>query len=501
MIEGRWRVGFTRRDLPSGSAFGEWLDDWDGWLDRADVVEDTPYLLSPMFDYDVELNSFFVSAQMRGKPWNTLAAYARDMAGFFTFLWAARGQRGWRDAAESDHLAYKSWRCQELRRSGSTWGREVATVNVFYDWAWRAGFGPVNPIPQRAARPRPAGTRGRIAYGATTPATAPHHAAREKIEWLPPKSYRAWRDVGLRGYGADGLPEERFRGRWAGRNALFSDLMVRTGLRLSEQAALTVFDLPTHPMPGQLGYQRFWLPAAVAKWGSARWVYVPVGLVRELETYRELDRPEAVHVGRSSGAYDRLRPLVIEDTGRLEVSVPAGPGVRHRVRLENLTAKERRSVLVDTPQGFEPAAFWLTEEGLPVAVSSWKDLFARANARCAQRGLDVRCHPHMLRHSFAVVALEQLQRGHLRELSGMSPAQRTHYTQVFGDPLDWVRRRLGHASIVTTQIYLHCLAELEMDTRTALVPDWWADPRDLPLDRVAEDPPGAARNLVVDHGG
>jgi integrase len=83
----------------------------------------------------------------------------------------------------------------------------------------------------------------------------------------------------------------------------------------------------------------------------------------------------------------------------------------------------------------------------------------------------------MLRHTFAVVTLEQLQRGHIAALAELVPQQREHYTRIFGDPLDWVRRRLGHRSVVTTQIYLHALAELEMHTRMALVPDGWDDPR------------------------
>jgi hypothetical protein len=42
--------------------------------------------------------------------------------------------------------------------------------------------------------------------------------------------------------------------------------MVRTGLRLAEQSALTVFEMPLDRGLG--GYQRFWLPAAIAKGGS-----------------------------------------------------------------------------------------------------------------------------------------------------------------------------------------------------------------------------------------
>jgi hypothetical protein len=41
------------------------------------------------------------------------------------------------------------------------------------------------------------------------------------------------------------LPDPRFRGRRAARNAVFVDLMVRTGLRLAGQSSLSVFEVPT----------------------------------------------------------------------------------------------------------------------------------------------------------------------------------------------------------------------------------------------------------------
>lgn len=77
-------------------------------------------------------------------------------------------------------------------------------------------------------------------------------------------------------------------------------------------------------------------------------------------------------------------------------------GSRHLVKVAQLGPAERRRVLVDTPRGLEPAAFWLSEYGLPVAVPSWKNIFADANARCRVEGVDIYCHPHMLRHTFAV---------------------------------------------------------------------------------------------------
>jgi integrase len=114
-------------------------------------------------------------------------------------------------------------------------------------------------------------------------------------------------------------------------------------------------------------------------------------------------------------------------------------------------------------------------------------MFSTANDRCHKADVLVEAHAHLLRHTFAVVTLEQLQRAHIAQLAELNPQQRGHYTRIFGDPLDWVRRRLGHRSILTTLIYLHALQELEMETRMALVPDTWDDPRDTPLAQLGDD--------------
>ncbi|CAL9676292.1 hypothetical protein [Streptomyces sp. enrichment culture] len=342
------------------------------------------------------------------------------------------------------------------------------------------------PVPHRLSRAVPWGVPSAARVQATVPATYAHDRGGERIEWLPPASYRLWRDVGLRGYGPDGLPSRRFRGRWAARNAAFTDLMVRTGMRLSEQAHLTRLEVPTGAGAG--GYQRFWLPGAIAKYFSARWIYVPHGVVGELAAYAELDRAEVVDDARAAGVYRRWRrPLVIDDPSRLHLARVTGSSIRRLVNLAELTAGERRRLLVDGEDGLEPALFWLGENGQPLAVSTWKSMFADANKRCQARGVALSCHAHLLRHSFAVVTLEQLQRGHIAALGKLNENQRGHYTRIFGDPLDWVRRRLGHRSVVTTTVYLHALQELEMETRMALVPDTWEDPRDTPLQGLGDD--------------
>lgn len=491
-----WLVRRLRAELPElpdgPEALTRMQSDWDAWVSSADIPVGTPYLISPDLAYDVDLNRFFYSADMLQASETTRVGYARDLCAFLTFLSRNRGGRDWRDATEDDHTAYLAWRRQDPdgpRIGGSTWDREVSAVNRFYRWQVNQGQVSVNPIPQRDRRQEPIGAteRHRRAGAEQTPATLSNDNRGAQIHWLPAGAYVRWRDTGLGGRLSDGRVDPRFRGRWAARNATFADLMVRTGLRLGEQSALTTFEVPvgrTSP-----GYERFWLPKGIAKGGSARWIYVPASVVSELATYARVDRPAVIEEAQALGAYGRLgRNIWVVEGDRALAKRPGGS----LVKIGQLSPDERARLFVEGPGGLEPAAFWLSERGFAVARSTWKNQFTLANERCARKGVAVAAHAHMLRHTFAVLTLEQLQRGHIAAMGDLNRDQRRHYVRVFGDPLDWVRRRLGHKSVVTTQIYLHALEELEMETRMALVHDAWEDLRGLSSGGVSEEPPSAA---------
>ena len=485
-----WQLCYFPAELPTPStphSFSALTTDWAKWREVAAIPARTPFLLSPTLDYDVELNNFFLSGDMLCRTWNTQDGYARDLKAFLNLLWHNRNRASWRDATTADHFAYLVWSRKDPagpRIDDATWDREVTAVNRFYTWQVTAKNVQDNPIPQRPRRALPptVGGRGGRGNAGMTPATYSHGAGREKIEWLPPATYRRWRDIGMRGYTPDGLLDSGFRGRWAARNALFSDVMVRTGLRLAEQTALTVFEMPLDRGLG--GYQQFWLPAAIAKGGSARRVYVPESLVGEAIAYAQIDRTDVIAQARAADRYRRWsHPFVVEDPDRPIARAPNGG----RMKVAQLDPSERMRLLIDGPNGIEPAMFWLTETGTPMTKSAWKQLFRTANLRCRSHEIQVWVHPHMLRHTFAVVTLEQLQRGHIAGQADRNPAQRRTYSLIFGDPLDWVRRRLGHRSVVTTQVYLHALAELEMETRMMLVPAGWEDPRDTSIDQFHGD--------------
>ncbi len=490
-----WSVHYTSRELPQPKELPWFLQnaprDPEPWLDEAGIPDGVPFLLSPRFEYDVELNAYWLRPELIEAPLNSNTNRARALASFFTFLWRARRKKGWRDAAEADHLAYLHWRRRDMkgpRVDGGTWNAEVSHVNLFYVWAKGKRLLGSLPVPQRARRPAPFGTVV-VPKNAMTAATFAHDENGQHIEWLPARSYRLWRDVGVRGYGGDGLLTRKFRGRWASRNSSYSDLMVRTGMRIEEQSSVLITELPYRAAPLG-GYRRFWLPAAIAKRDSARWVYVPHSGVLGLGEYVEIDRAEVVEDARARGRYDTIRrPLVITNPSRPLTAMKTGSFGCTTVNVRELKPAERHRLLLDTGSGIEPAMFWLGESGAPLALSTWKDLFTTANARCEDQGVDLAAHAHLLRHTFAVLTLEQLQRGHIANLADMNVQQRQHYVRIFGDPLDWVRRRLGHASLLTTVIYLHALEELEMETRMALVPDGWEDPRDTPLSALGGERP------------
>ncbi|MFI6163032.1 hypothetical protein ACIA59_24160 [Micromonospora haikouensis] len=488
MLIFRWRVQFTsrRRKQPQEprALFAE-MGGVVEWLDREDIPDGTPFLVAPDGGFDESLNMYFLSYGMVMASPHTQEAAARDLARFLDFLWfhrpamaAGRGAevsrpRSWRDAVEADRRAFEWWRCRDEAGplvAATTWDREVASVNGFYRWAVRRGHVAVSPIAQRRSRSRWSGA-GRGGCEGETAAEYRPDQRRDLVAWLTPQMFRVWRDVGARGYGRDGLVDRGFRGRNVARNAVYCDLMVRTGLRLQEQSSLTVYDVPERD--GFRGYYRSWLPAAIAKYGSARSVYTPDGVLRDLWTYIEVDRAEAVDAARRAGRYERIADALV-------VEAPARASVRlggRLVSVDRLDPAQRRRLLVRTDDGLEPAALWLGEDGMPLGLRAWKTVFRTASDRCRRVGIGVYCHAHLLRHSFAVTTLEHLQRGHLAALGEMNPQQRRHYQMVFGDPLDWIRRRLGHRSVETTSKYLHVLAELEMETRLALVSDAWEDPR------------------------
>ena len=80
---------FASREVTEPEGVRPWLRGVAGemvsWLDAAGIPDGLPFLLSPRFEYDTALNSYFRRAALIGAPVNSNASRARALAGFLNF--------------------------------------------------------------------------------------------------------------------------------------------------------------------------------------------------------------------------------------------------------------------------------------------------------------------------------------------------------------------------------------------------------------------------------
>lgn len=99
--------------------------------------------------------------------------------------------------------------------------------------------------------------------------------------------------------------------------------------------------------------------------------------------------------------------------------------IRHRTKRIRIAASTCQTLFV-------------TESGRPYGTGSLTDIFARLQQR-----VGFRVRPHMLRHTYATYTLMSLRKSRYE-----------------GDPLLYVRDRMGHANVTTTSAYLHVINQL-----------------------------------------
>jgi site-specific recombinase XerD len=96
----------------------------------------------------------------------------------------------------------------------------------------------------------------------------------------------------------------------------------------------------------------------------------------------------------------------------------------HRPKLSKLYRKKH---------GQDTDLLFLSEYGEPISLEGMNNTFRKTSKKCG-----FKCTPHMLRHTFGTYEFLRLS-----ENKGVD------------GPLHWVRDRMGHSSIATTEIYVH----------------------------------------------
>jgi integrase len=195
----------------------------------------TPVIVNEAGWVDARVNLFFRTGAMAAAQRSTWRRYAYALVVWLEFL-AAFG-RSWFEATAGDVEAFKDWRLTDRDNDGrvapTSFDTDRAALNSFYAWA-AARYGIANPVPTVPARPgrRPAGERAGRGSGVRD-GLRPASASRRQVKWMLRPAFEQWRDVGLRGYGFDGLRRAGWRGGGCeDRDAAFVGGLYGTGLRL-----------------------------------------------------------------------------------------------------------------------------------------------------------------------------------------------------------------------------------------------------------------------------
>lgn len=399
-------------------------------------------------------NQFFRSSRTLNAARSTNEKYARSLRLWFNFLELRATSADL--ATEDDLFDYKFWRRTDRDNprvvSGNTWDGDLAALTKFYQWAERTR-GVVSPIDDTATSYR----SSRRAAASTSKGA--------DVKWLSRVAYVRWRDVGILGIEPHGQERIRWKPRNEERDSAFTDGLYGTGLRSQEWASALVLEVP--PTTGPNRWTTLRLADACAKQGRGRAYRIRDDVHKRVLTYAEGPRRRAIAIGRQEGLY--------QESGQTQVLIRQGPrgaltlrdiaGKHRRVNINALNPEARAHLLVEGWNGLEPACLWLNEDGSPRPKRAWAKTFAAANARVRRAGFDrLSCHPHMLRHSFALHWYAVGRTIWESRSRGMSPNDVRDFQSQFGDTWDLVKTMLGHSRRETTMnIYLEPFLSLDIE--------------------------------------
>lgn len=499
---GYWSVEFY--DFMSGSpGTVEGLPGFGDLHERAALNgarHGTPVIVSGNGVADPRVNLFFRTGPMADAAPRTWRRYAYSLVVWLNFLRAVG--RAWDKATVRDVEAFKHWRLTDQSNDGrvapASFDTDRAALKTFYTWA-TARFGVPNPMPAVTGAARRHGYRiddfldpGR---GGRDP-LRPAGARRRQVKWMLRPAFEQWRDVGLRGYGLDGLRRPGWRGVNEDRDAAFVDGLYGTGLRLAEWASVLDVELPADLSAGGTRFPKAWLSAACIKGRrEGREYRIPRSVLRSVASYTdpvEGSRAEAVSRARRAGRYDGLpgtRIVAGYHWRRRTLAIEAGDGVRH-VPADAVGPDERRRLFRRTAdRGLEPVALWLGTDGMPKKAHGWEDTFGDANARVAEAWVAASfpalegqaredrkaqcplwCRPHMARHSFALKWFSILSVAWASRVEGFAADELADLRDQLGDIWYQMAGLLGHAHPQTARdVYLEPFTGLQVDYLMALL--------------------------------
>lgn len=379
--------------------------EWSIYIEEADfigsaLVEGRPFFIDEETgEIDDELNSYVEYLMSpRRRSVNTWHTYAYQVRIFLKFL--ERQGVNWKNVQRKHLNRYylarrKGERLQGETVSANSWNIGKEAIVHLYEYGLQEGLIKKLPFAYRKAWSE--------YTGAVETDDLKEKAKKKAIRFIPIGDYKEfWRPL-------------MQIGRNSSRNIALTDLLIGSGLRISEALSLKISEYPNLNDP-RWGKRKAVPFHVTGKGEKERKVLIPKHVLRSIRFYIEGER--AYVLGKFSGR--------IEDADLIFLS-------------------ERGEVL--TPRAFQ-------------------DVFLTLSKKTG-----IKLTPHGCRHTFAIYQLEAMIKRMALNLKRIKSGGADAYRQILNDPLRQLQLLLGHSNISTTFMYLDFLEDSEVLVDESLA-DW-----------------------------
>ena len=204
--------------------------------------------------------------------------------------------------------------------SAASWNRAVAALDKFYQWAHDEGYVQVLPFTYREATRMNRHHSATVQQNTALERAAHHH----DVKFLTMDAYVFFRDVGLRGHLPNGTRISPSVDATESATPRSPSCLLQPVCGLPKPIASSIQNCQ-NLRESRTKEPSFLLASSTAKGEKSRKVYIPTRILRQITSYCEIERTNAIACGKLRRAYEQLAPSTacpirissdMESTGR-----------------------------------------------------------------------------------------------------------------------------------------------------------------------------------------